>query len=171
MPKSSFYKNIQIHFNYLEKQNVKILSKEFLDHFIFSQRLTFEEATRKNYNKSQTLEKIFGIGYIENYATDEANIKVIEIDYFDIFYREGIIGFILFFIPVINIIYKIIKRVKLTFKGINELTTILLIILLALFQGHIFLTPAISIYVALILILNCLKEEKIKYNKKRGVLI
>lgn len=160
LPKSSFYENIQIHLNYLEKQNTDIMSKEFLDHFIFSQRLTFESTTRKNYKKSHTLEKIFGIGYIENYSTDEVNIKGIEIDYFDIFYREGIIGFIIFFTPVIYIIYKNIKSSKLNFKGINNITTILLILLLALFQGHIFTTPAISIFVALILTINSLTQNK-----------
>ena len=160
LPKTSFYENIQIHLNYLKKQNTNIISKEFLDHFIFSQRLTFENTTRKNYNKSHTLEKIFGIGYIENYATDEVNIKEIEIDYFDIFYREGIIGFILFFIPVIYIITKNLKGTKLTYKKVNKITTISLILLLALFQGHIFITPAVSIFVALILTINSLNTLK-----------
>lgn len=160
LPKSSFYKNIQIHLNYLKEQNITIMSKEFLDHFVFSQRLTFEETTRKNYNKSHTLEKIFGIGYIENYATDEVILKGIEIDYFDIFYREGIIGFILFFIPVIYVIFHNIKETKLNFKGINKIVTIILILSLALFQGHIFLTPAISIFVSLILTINSMKQDE-----------
>lgn len=154
LPKTSFYKNIEIHLNYLKEQNTSVISKEFLDHFVFSQRLTFEENTRKNYNKAHTLEKIFGIGYIENYATDEVNLKGIEMDYFDVFYREGIIGFILFFLPVIYIIIKIFKTTTLSFNGINKITTTVLILLLALFQGHIFLTPAISIYVSLILVMN-----------------
>ena len=162
-PKTSFYKNIVIHINYLEeKDNGNISTKHIVDHFIFSQRLTFEEKTRKAYNESSFLEKVFGIGYIENYSTDEVRLKTVEIDYFDVFYRHGIIGFILFFTPVIYVIYKIIKDIKnINYRNLNIILSIVLILLLALFQGHIFVTPANSIYVALILALT--------YNKKINI--
>ena len=151
IPKTSFYENLKIHYNFLKKNDVKVFSKEFLDHFVFSQRLSMEERTRHNYNKSPILEKIFGIGYIENYSTDSVNLKIVEMDYFDIFYREGIIGFVLFFIPVIYMIVMFFKNNSINFVSVNTFISILLIMLLALFQGHIFITPAISIFVALIL--------------------
>lgn len=162
-PKTSFYKNIVIHINYLEeKDNGNISTQHMVDHFIFSQRLTFEEKTRKAYNKSSFLEKVFGIGYIENYSTDEVRLKTVEIDYFDVFYRHGIIGFVLFFTPVIYVIYKIIKDIKnINYRNLNIILSIVLILLLALFQGHIFVTPANSIYVSLILALT--------YNKKINI--
>ena len=151
IPKTSFYENLKIHYNFLKKNDVKVFSKEFLDHFVFSQRLSMEERTRHNYNKSHIQEKIFGIGYIENYSTDSVNLKIVEMDYFDIFYREGIVGFILFFIPVIYMIVMFFKNNSINFVSVNVFISILLIMLLALFQGHIFITPAISIFVALIL--------------------
>ena len=151
IPKTSFYENLKIHYNFLKKNDVKVFSKEFLDHFVFSQRLSMEERTRHNYNKSPIQEKVFGIGYIENYSTDSVNLKIVEMDYFDIFYREGIIGFILFFIPVIYMIVMFFKNNSINFVSVNTFISILLIMLLALFQGHIFITPAISIFVALIL--------------------
>lgn len=151
IPKTSFYENLKIHYNFLKKNDVKVFSKEFLDHFVFSQRLSMEERTRHNYNKSHIQEKIFGIGYIENYSTDSVNLKIVEMDYFDIFYREGIVGFIVFFIPVIYMIVMFFKNSSINFVSVNMFISILLIMLLALFQGHIFITPAISIFVALIL--------------------
>lgn len=151
IPKTSFYENLKIHYNFLKKNDVKIFSKEFLDHFVFSQRLSMEERTRHNYNISPIQEKVFGIGYIENYSTDSVNLKIVEMDYFDIFYREGIIGFVLFFIPVIYMIVMFFKNNSINFVSVNMFISILLIMLLALFQGHIFITPAISIFVALIL--------------------
>ena len=151
IPKTSFYENLKIHYNFLKKNDVKVFSKEFLDHFVFSQRLSMEERTRHNYNISPIQEKIFGIGYIENYSTDSVNLKIVEMDYFDIFYREGIIGFVLFFIPVIYMIVMFFKNNSINFVSVNMFISILLIMLLALFQGHIFITPAISIFVALIL--------------------
>lgn len=151
IPKTSFYENLKIHYNFLKKNDVKVFSKEFLDHFVFSQRLSMEERTRHNYNISPIQEKVFGIGYIENYSTDSVNLKIVEMDYFDIFYREGIIGFIVFFIPVIYMIVMFFKNNSINFISVNMFISILLIMLLALFQGHIFITPAISIFVALIL--------------------
>lgn len=151
IPKTSFYENLKIHYNFLKKNDVKVFSKEFLDHFVFSQRLSMEERTRHNYNISPIQEKVFGIGYIENYSTDSVNLKIVEMDYFDIFYREGIIGFIVFFIPVIYMIVMFFKNNSINFVSVNMFISILLIMLLALFQGHIFITPAISIFVALIL--------------------
>lgn len=151
IPKTSFYENLKIHYNFLKKNDVKVFSKEFLDHFVFSQRLSMEERTRHNYDKSPIQEKIFGIGYIENYSTDSVNLKIVEMDYFDIFYREGIVGFIVFFIPVIYMIVMFFKNNSINFVSVNMFISILLIMLLALFQGHIFITPAISIFVALIL--------------------
>lgn len=165
IPKTSFYENLKIHYNYLEKNNVKVLSKEFLDHFIFSQRLSMEERTRKNYNKGNVLEKLFGIGYIENYGTDEVNLKTVEMDYFDILYREGIVGFILIFIPVVYLIMIFIKNFTFNFNKVNELTSLVLILLLALFQGHIFVTPQISVYISLILnIINKGNYRKVVIN-------
>ena len=154
-PKTSFYKNLVIHITYLEeKDDGKIPITEFVDHFIFSQRLTFEEKTRKAYNESSIIEKTFGIGYIENYNTEKERNKTIEIDYFDIFYRHGIVGFIIFFIPLIYVLSKIIKTFKnVNFVKLNLLLSVILIFLLAFFQGHILVTPANSIYVALILAL------------------
>lgn len=156
VPKTSFYKNLVIHINYLEKKdNGKITANHIIDHFIFSQRLTFEEKTRKSYVKSNALEKIVGIGYIENYSTDNIRLKMIEIDYFDIFYRHGPIGFIIFFIPVIYVLKGIFKNIKYKeYKKLNIIISISLIFILALFQGHILITPANSIFVALILSLT-----------------
>ncbi len=154
-PKTSFYKNLVIHITYLEeKDNGKVPIGEFIDHFIFSQRLTFEEKTKKAYVEASALEKVFGIGYIENYNKDSERNKTIEIDYFDVFYRHGIVGFIIFFTPLIYTLKNIITKLKkLNFVKLNLSLSLILIFLLAFFQGHIFVTPANSIYVALILAL------------------
>jgi len=154
LPKTSFYKNIQIHKNYLGFNNyLEVLTNyELIDHFIFSQRLTFLNNTHNNYKQSNILEKTFGIGYIENYAKDNVSTKTIEIDYFDILYRNGIIGFILYFSILLPIIIKTIKKTKTkNLKNIEFKTCILLILLLSLFSGHVLITPAVSIFVSLII--------------------
>ena len=154
LPKTSFYKNIQIHKNYLGINNYLEIFKDYnlIDHFIFSQRLTFLKNTHNNYKKSNILEKIIGIGYIENYGTDNVSTKTIEIDYAEILYRNGIIGFILYFSIILPIIIKTIKNIKNNnIKNIQFKTCILLILALSLFSGHVLVTPQVSIFVALIL--------------------
>ena len=165
LPKTTFYKNIKIHINFLEKiDNNKISKEHLIDHFIFSQRLTFEKKTRKAYTNSNILEKVFGIGYIENYSTDNVSFKIIEIDYMDILYRHGPSGFVLFFYPVIICLIKIFKKIRINYKNMNIYLSILLILLLGLFQGHIFTTPAISLFVALII--SCSYNNSITFKNK-----
>lgn len=154
IPKTTFYKNIQIHKEYLGFKNyTEILTNyKLLDHFVFSQRLTFLKNTQKNYEKSNILQKTFGIGYIENYGTEEISTKTIEIDYFEILYRNGIIGFIIYFSILIPAIKNKIKQAKeKTIENIELKTSILIILLLSLFSGHVLVTPAVSIFVALII--------------------
>lgn len=162
IPKTTFYKNIQIHKEYLGFKNyTEILTNpKLFDHFVFSERLSFLNNTQKNYTKASIPEKLIGIGYIENYGTDKTSTKTIEIDYFEVLYRNGIIGFIIFF----SILMTNIKIKKYnTLENIEINTSITLILLLSLFSGHILVTPAVSIFVALILIKGGTYE---KTNKK-----
>lgn len=154
IPKTSFYKNIQIHKDYLGINNyIEVLSDyKLLDHFIFSQRLTFLNNTSSYYKGVNVSQKLFGVGFIENYGTDLVSTKTIEMDYFDILFRNGFIGFFLFFIAF-PIVYA--KR----YKGKNKLLNLeisvstILIFTLAFFTGHILVSPSVSIFVSLILII------------------
>lgn len=165
IPKTTFYKNIQIHKEYLGfKSYTEILTNyKLLDHFVFSERLTFLNNTFNNYKKSNIIEKAIGIGYIENYGTDKISTKTIEIDYYEILFRNGIIGFIIFFNILIPIIIKRIKEKEITLENIETKLSIILILLLGLFSGHILITPAVSIFVAIILI----KEQGGLYEKTK----
>jgi hypothetical protein len=152
VPKTSFYKNIKIHLDFLNVNNVidVLKDEELIDHFIFSQRLTFLKRTNNSYLNAPITSKIIGIGYIENYATDNLNLKTIEMDYFDIYYRHGIFGILLFFYPL----YKFLKdkkvKIKDNFYKLNIYISVFLIFILALFSGHVFVTASTSIFVCLI---------------------
>lgn len=156
IPKTSFYKNIQIHKDFLGFDNyLEVFTNyELLDHFIFSQRLTFLGNTSDVYKKSHFSEKLIGIGYIENYGTDHVSTKTIEIDYFDILYRNGVVGFILYFIIIGPIMFNLFKGKIKSIKDLEFKTSIILILLLAIFSGHVLITPAVSIFVSLVFILK-----------------
>ena len=132
--------------------------KELIDHFIFSQRLTFLDNKNKVYSNSSTYEKLFGIGYTSN----STMTKQIEIDYFDILYNHGIIGFIIFFSIYAYVFIKVLKNRNKdkSYENYMLKTSIFLVILLSFFTGHIITAPAVSIFaIALILSLNKIKKS------------
>lgn len=158
IPKTNFYKNIKVHLDYLEVDNVFEVFKEqeLVDHFIFSQRLTFLEKKAALYSDSSLYENLFGIGY----TNDNETTKLIEMDYFDILYSHGIVGFILFFTIYFLTLYKISKdKQRLTFERYMLKLSIFLILILSLFTGHIITAPAVSL-IAIILILQTIKRQK-----------
>ena len=158
VPKTSFYKNIQIHLDFLEIHSVSdLFTIQKIDHFVFSERVRFLGESLENYSASPWNQKLFGIGYVENYATDHVNMKLIEMDYYDVILRHGI-GGILFFIPVLLILILIWKQMKQHFK-LEYIVSILLILLLSLFSGHIITAPSVSMLVASILILYLSEGE------------
>ena len=167
LPKTNFYKNIEIHLDYLEVDNVFEVFTEYelVDHFIFSQRLTFLEKKNNLYLKSSAYEKIFGIGYThKNKVT-----KSIEMDYFDIFYSHGIIGFALYFGIYLYVLIQILKvKQKLTYERCMKLVALLLILLLSMFTGHIITGPAVSLIAAILIIELDEMVEPVK-NKKRSL--
>ena len=157
IPKTEFYKNIRVHLDFLKVESVTdiVTNPQVLDHFIFSQRLTFWNNTNHSYQHSKFSEKLLGIGYIENYATDKINMKMIEMDYIDIFYRHGILGTIIYMSSYIYMFILLIKKITKTAlrNNLNQILmiSILLSIILALLTGHVITSPSVSIYVALIM--------------------
>lgn len=159
LPKTNFYKNIVIHLEFLEIDSIQdfITNPETLDHFIFSQRLTFLENTNRNYQNASFPEKILGIGYVENYSTDEVSMKTIEMDPFDIFYRQGPIGFLLFFLPFVLFVINQKERIKNWTWPVK--LSLLIAILMACMTGHVITAPSVSIVIAMLLLMNHKKES------------
>jgi hypothetical protein len=91
-------------------------------------------------------DKLLGIGYTEN-------IKLSEMDLNDIFYRQGIIGFIIYFVSIFYILF--INGGKINTK---YLLSVLLILLTATIVGHIITAPAVSTFSAYIMCL--FKKER-----------
>ncbi len=159
LPKTTFYKNIETHLNYLKLDNVtEVFENEHLvDHFIFSSRLSFLEDRQTDYMKSNIYQKLFGIGYLKN----NKEAKAVEMDYFDIYYSHGIIGFILFFGIYGYIFYLIMKdRRKLDFEQYMLYVSVLLSIFLSFFTGHIITAPAVSILVTVLLLMLTKSKKK-----------
>jgi len=159
LPKTNFYKNIKTHLDYLELDSITDVFKDekLVDHFIFSQRLTFLNRKAKLYNNSNLYLKTFGIGYLKS---NGKATKLIEMDYFDIFYHHGIVGFIIFFSIFIYLLLNVLsKRNKGTYISYMNKVILLYILFLSFFTGHIITAPSVSLLVVL-LILSLEKKDK-----------
>ena len=158
LPKTNFYKNIETHLEFLEVDSVfEIFQKEeLIDHFFFSQRLTFLKNKSAIYNQSNLYQKLFGIGYINNNETT----KLIEMDYFEIFYSHGIIGFLIFFLILTMVLGKIVKNEELTYETYMKKLSIAWILFLSFFTGHILISPSVS-FLSVLLILSLYKRDQI----------
>lgn len=155
IPKTTFYKNIELHMSYFDINKISdvFTSRELINQVVFSKRLDFWENTKNNYDNSNLKNKILGIGYVENYKEENENLKTVEIDYIDIFYRHGPFGFIIYFLPLLFTMINLFKRIKrLDIYKYLYLISIGLSLILAFFTGHIFTAPAVSIILIYILV-------------------
>jgi len=144
IPKTNFYYNIVLHLNYLGINNISdLFTYNTLNRFIFSDRLSFLSITNNYFINGSIIQKLFGLGTIINPYTDYIYIKSIEMDLFDIFYNIGIIGFIIYIIPLIKGFKELNKNSLIIFSAI-------LSIVIAMLVGHTLLAPAVAIYIIII---------------------
>ena len=140
------------------QEEKKFNSKEEVTTAVVSGRNLFLKNNMQEYNNGNIMNKAVGIGYADKNEHGYFDRKTVEIDFCDIFFLQGILGCILFFIPIIIIIGMIIKKFFVKFKKsildediISMITALALCIFVALFAGHTFVAPAVSIYIAIIL--------------------
>ncbi|MBR1416823.1 MAG: O-antigen ligase family protein [Bacilli bacterium] len=157
LPRTNFFYNIKLHLDYLGINSfTDIFTFNFINRFIFSDRLTFLVMTSAYYFHSSFAEAMFGLGFIHNYATDLVSLKLIEMDFFDVLFNMGVCGFILVLYPLAKEIYDIFKVKK------NNLVIFvsILSIIIAFLVGHTIVSPAVSIFLIIVLKLNKEKESK-----------
>ena len=121
---------------------------------VFSGRQKFFIRTLNIYNSSSTTDKFLGIGFTNRPEINNKRIeKLIEIDPLDIFFHYGIVGFVLYFLPLLYILFKVLSslfhhKLKLTFFRVTNLYTIAIVTMISMVAGHVYGAPAVSIYVA-----------------------
>lgn len=153
-PKTSISKNIIMHLEFLEIDNIsQVFSYKSLNRFILSDRLDFLMDTNDHFYDSSITSKIFGIGYTKSNEVGYVEDKLIEMDVYDIYYRLGIMGFLLVIVPLIAYIFND------KFKIFSEYTlSIFLGLLISLIAGHVLVAPGVSIYL-IVMLKNDRKED------------
>jgi len=110
--------------------------------------------TQQMFLEAPLLQKLFGMGYAGNYLDTP---KLIEMDFLDLFYSYGIVGFFVFLLPFIYAIATITINFKLNKSKLYKLEfglvlcSLILGLAIAFIAGHVLFAPAVSIYLAVLL--------------------
>ena len=138
-----------------------------------SGRDEFLKANKEKFFSGSSLDRIFGIGYLTNINGEVKETKLVEMDYFDIFFNQGYLGTIVFFAPIAYIALVTIWNLLKNFKKMILDPEILLMgysvfisFGIALLAGHVLVAPAVSIYMAVFMILLYFKVEDLKKQKE-----
>lgn len=125
------------------------------------------------FGKATIIDKFVGIGYYEKNNDAIKEIKLVEIDYFDIFICHGFLGAIIIIAPFIIFAALSIKRFFKDFKKnikntllIFSICAIVLAFGVGMIAGHVFTAPAVStaLLVAIFIMCNELNNKgNLKY--------
>lgn len=135
----------------------KVLNEQEIATIIHSGRAENKDEIQAKFNNSSYKYKILGLGKVN---LEEKSYYLIEIDYYDILFNFGYLGFITYFIPVLVLLLAILKKINLDYiKSIisdNHKCCYIIgcvnALLLGAISGHTLVSPAVSIYIAIMLI-------------------
>lgn len=141
-----------------EKENNKYASSspsvQRIIKVALSGRDKFFYNTLEIYDNANIDDKLLGIGFVNRNEINNKRIeKLIEIDPLDVFFHYGIIGFIIYFSPLIYIVYRTLKSIfknkfRLSFFKLTNIYVIGIITMISMMAGHVYSAPAVSIYVS-----------------------
>lgn len=121
---------------------------------IYSDRDKFLKVYKQYYKEAPLSQKLFGMGYAGNYTT---KMKLVEMDFHDLFFAFGIIGFLMYLLPLLYFGIKIFIRLITNFKKLFSVkhmllaSTLVLSLGIGFMSGHVLTAPAVSIFFVVIL--------------------
>ncbi|KIL76423.1 O-antigen ligase family protein [Bacillus badius] len=140
------------------KEEPKITEEQF-QNLVFSSREKYLADFKQDFADAPVLQKMFGMGFAGNYDMPEPGKepKMIEMDFYDLFFSLGIIGFLYLIAPMlyyaVRFIIYFVTQIKETFNipYIMYGVGFILAAGIGATAGHVFTAPAVSIYVAAIM--------------------
>ncbi len=127
-----------------------------VNNLLFNGREDYVKEQMQVYKNAGVLEKMVGIKDINKVKDETGNHVIIERDSYDILIKYGILGLIIYFVPILIILFMFTRKVYFNFKKeVNEKNYIISIsIAMALgvsyIAGHVLLAPTVAIFLAVI---------------------
>lgn len=134
--KTRTYENMKIQNDFFKVDSV--FSYDFFNKVIYNDRLTFLSDNYDYFSNQNINNILLGISF-NNY-----DVKNVEIDIFDILFRYGVVGLIVF-------VYSIISIFSVKSISKEELISIILLLLISLTSGHVLIYPAVCIYFGILI--------------------
>ena len=129
-----------------------------------SGRNEYLQENKEKFINGSIKNKLIGIGFIENKDGEVKQLKLTEMDYFDLLFCNGIVGMLIFAFPIIVIgsliIYKLVKKERKI--GIEEVYSVSMAAIIAFLAGHVLVAPAVSIYIVIIVLRYYFENEEDK---------
>lgn len=142
--------NVNVPSTLVKKTNKVKANEEVVPVRVLSGREDFLNEAINQYKEAPIAQKVFGMGMGGNYKQEA---KLVEMDFFDLFFNFGVIGFLLLLAPVIYFMWNTLKNIYHTKKITFEFTLIIISIGIGLgtafVAGHVLSSPAASFYLAL----------------------
>lgn len=148
-----------------EEENLVQIDSRLLVMLLSSRNLFFTQQYNQFLN-ADLPQKLFGMGYAGNYTDTR---KLIEMDLFDMFFSYGILGTLFLLMPLWIVLGLLLKSIFTNFKYVFLIENVALVTSIALgfgvamIAGHVLFAPAVSIYLALsmvILLANLLVKHR-----------
>ena len=143
------------------------LTDEAITKVLFSDRDYYAKKIGRIYSNASIQDKLLGVGFTNRESINDDNItKLIEMDFYDLFYRYGIIGFIIYLLPFGLMVVLCLKeciKIKFRFNAKQLLLGYVscVSLFIAFMVGHTLGAPAVSFYLclAIVLLVYYLKES------------
>ncbi|MEI3607588.1 O-antigen ligase family protein [Pseudogracilibacillus sp. SE30717A] len=135
-------------FTYVDppEQTEEIKQEEKITQLLSSRDVYLNE-TKENYLNASFIRKIFGLGYAGDYKTHP---KMIEMDFYDLFFSYGVIGTILLLLPLPFLLNQILTY-KRSISYILLLLTIGLCAGISFVAGHVLFAPSVMTYIGILI--------------------
>lgn len=146
------------------------VTNEQIQNLVFSSREKYLADMKDDFADAPIEQKLFGMGFAGNYVEPGPGVgpKLIEMDFYDLFFSLGIVGFLyMMSVPlyyVVKFILYFVRNIKETFTITNVMYGVSFILALGIgaTAGHVFTAPAVSIYVAAVMALLMVREGIVK---------
>lgn len=151
-----------------EEEIEKEITDKEIEQAILSSRNLYRDSVKESFSKADSIDKMIGIGYYIVDEEGETSNKLIEMDFHDIYYRHGYIGSIIYFLPLIYMavfllgrFFKDPKKNMSRYDVVSFCYSIVIGLLVGAVTGHVLTSPAVSIYIAVsIIVLYSLLEKR-----------
>lgn len=151
--KTRIYQNMRIQQQFFEVN--RVVSFDFLNRVIFNDRLTFLGTNYDYFRKQPFFMQLFGIGI------NEGNVKMVELDFFDLLFRYGIVGLSLF-------VYSLVRWIPWKKLELENKMALGLLLLISFLSGHVLFYPAVAIYfVPFSLLMGSSTERNLAKKRKK----